>query len=225
MNGWAPITSTRSNPASAPAIPAATGSSVPRHSGWSVGNTRLAWTVAPYTGAWSSSATSTMAGIAPEAAASSATTNATRPGALALRRSASSPTGPATAPRSMRDGRGIGASPASSSTSIGIDTNTGPVGGEAASWKARRTTTPSSPRWRTSCAHFTVPRARPTRSPPSNGSATQHVADVGLPGEGVHQRQLGGARVPEHVAHALAGEDLEQRVAAGSLGHRLMPRS
>src|SRR5204862_77911 len=68
---------------------------------------------------------------------------------------------------------GHGASPSSSSTSWGIDTNTGPAGGEAASWNARRRTVPSSPLWRTSCPHLDTPLARPTRSPESSGSATR----------------------------------------------------
>jgi hypothetical protein len=36
----------------------------------------------------------------------------------------------------------------------------------------------------------------------------QDVADAGLAGEPVHQRQLGGARVAEHAVHAFLLEDL-----------------
>ena len=56
---------------------------------------------------------------------------------------------------------------------MGMDTNTGPVGGDAASWKARRSTGPrSAVRW-TSCAHFTRPDAMPVRLPDRNGSASR----------------------------------------------------
>ena len=55
---------------------------------------------------------------------------------------------------------------------MGSDTNTGPAGGWAASWNARRSTVPSSPLVRTSWPHFTVPPASSTSGPDSSGSVT-----------------------------------------------------
>ncbi len=78
----------------------------------------------------------------------------------------------ATVRRSIVDAGGTATSPSASSVDIGSDTNTGPTGGDAASWKARRMTVPSSSRVRTSCTHFDTGRASPTRSPESSGSLT-----------------------------------------------------
>ena len=78
----------------------------------------------------------------------------------------------ATVRRSIVDAGGTSTSPSASSVDIGSDTNTGPTGGEAASWNARRITVPSSSRVRTSCTHFDTGRASPTRSPDRSGSLT-----------------------------------------------------
>ena len=85
---------------------------------------------------------------------------------------ASSSTEAATVRRSIVDAGGTSTSPSASSVDIGSDTNTGPTGGEAASWNARRITVPSSSRVRTSCTHFDTGRASPTRSPDRSGSLT-----------------------------------------------------
>src|SRR3989442_14798197 len=47
----------------------------------------------------------------------------------------------------------------------------------------------------------------------------QHVADRGLAGQAVHQRQLGRARVAEHEGHAFLLEDLEERLLARDVCH------
>ena len=54
-----------------------------------------------------------------------------------------------------------------------METNTGPLGGAAASRKARRRIVPSSSGDRTSWVHLLTAPARPTRSPESNGSSTR----------------------------------------------------
>ncbi len=48
----------------------------------------------------------------------------------------------------------------------------------------------------------------------------QHVPDVGLDGEGVHQRQLGRARVAEEHGDALLAQEGEKGLLAGEDGHR-----
>ena len=47
----------------------------------------------------------------------------------------------------------------------------------------------------------------------------EHVFDVVLDGEGVHQLELGGARIAEHVGDALLLEQFEEGAAAGNYGH------
>ena len=47
----------------------------------------------------------------------------------------------------------------------------------------------------------------------------EHVADVGLAREGVHQRQLGGAGIAEHDLDAFLLQDLEEGALAGDAGH------
>ena len=87
---------------------------------------------------------------APEADTSSPATIATEPIGDSVNSVASSSSEAATVRRSILDAGGTSTSPSASRVDIGNDTNTGPTGGEAASWNARRITVPSSSRVRTS---------------------------------------------------------------------------
>ena len=70
----------------------------------------------------------------------------------------------------MVDGGGAPEPASASRRSIGSDANTGPPGGWAASWNARRMIVPSSPAVRTSWPHFTAPEASSTSGPDRSGS-------------------------------------------------------
>ncbi len=155
---------------SAPPMPLAWGGSGPAHSGWSVGKTMLEWSGDPCTRQPSASATAVRAGTPPDAATSSPATTTSRSGLVAARRRASSSRSSGTDRRSIMEGAGTGASPCSSSRSMGIDTNTGPAGAVVASWNARRMIVPSSSSVATSWVHFETDAARPVRSPARRGS-------------------------------------------------------
>ena len=64
---------------------------------------------------------------------------------------------------------------------MGSETNTGPDGGAAASWKARRMIVPSSSTLRTSCTHF-ADRASEAHEIAGEQGVGDDVALVLLPG-------------------------------------------
>ena len=52
----------------------------------------------------------------------------------------------------------------------------------------------------------------------------EHVADVLLDRERIHQRQLGGARIAEHHLDAFLLEDFQERAFSGYDGQDFLPR-
>jgi hypothetical protein len=188
MNPRAPMSSTRSNRERTSRIAAPPFGSWLAHSGWAVGNTVFEYSGTPNTVQPKRSATDTSAGTAPDRATSSPATMANRSGSATPMRRAASARFAGTVRGSIAEAGGGASAPSSSSTSMGIETNTGPLGGWAASWKARRISGPRSPTWCTSAAHFVSPRASPTRSPERNGSARRcprcccpAVTTIGVP--------------------------------------------
>ena len=172
MKGRAPTAKTRSYGASVARMAAAAGASIPANSGWVGASAVEPCRGAAKTGAPRASARSDRASLAADAPTSRLATMASFPTAGSVSSSASSCRPPAVAWRTMCDGGGTGASPSSSRVDIGRLTNTGPPGGPAASWKARRMMVPSSRSERTSWVQRLTGAARPTRSPARSGSAS-----------------------------------------------------